>query len=653
MADLVIQRVVFPRDPGVASLYYHAENSHRGPCVDLRPEGRRSIILGQGATVSTDSYFNSFFETYWRRHTTLGQLTLRIRVSGRGTLRLLRTMDENSTSELASSDFEGDDRTIVMRVPEPFDASEAHTTVFFEVTAGSPSVTIHSAEWVAVDVRPAPVRLVAGYCTFNRETFVLKNITALTEDPDLASWLSEIMVVDQGTKKVRNHPNFVDLPEEAAARTSWIDQANYGGAGGFTRCLLEAMTHGDRTHVLLLDDDALVEPESVFRTATFFALAKREFAVGGAMLDLLRPTDLYEAGGLVLPRRMGVGRRGENLALDRAENVRSLAAVQYPHYNAWWFFACPVSVIERLGLPLPMFIRCDDLEFGCRLTRAGIPTVTLPGAAVWHLPFYLKKRTWIEYYTRRNILVAIALHFPVSRLSLATAFVGILLYRLLTLDYFKTWAVCEGMADYLSGPSSLQYPEMIHAKVLDHFNRLSEETLPRPTGLRPVAASSASSSLIRQGFSLLSSLFWQLTHRTPPRTAAPSGEIEESDASWRLLGKVDVLAIHDSHCDHDVVLRRNRKQCVRFLMRGFWLTLRFLVQNGRAAKKWRTSAPRMREKSFWRHYLRIEADESQNAEADRRQASAKDRTALADFPPAGDSETPRSATKVSEASGTP
>jgi hypothetical protein len=54
----------------------------------------------------------------------------------------------------------------------------------------------------------------------------------------------------------------------------------------------------------------------------------------------------------------------------------------------------------------------------------------------------------------------------------------VLLHRLLTLDYFKAWALCEGVDDYLCGPSVLrQDVERIHEKVLDAHRRLSPASL--------------------------------------------------------------------------------------------------------------------------------------------------------------------------------
>ncbi len=457
MTDLVLQRVVFPSAPDVAPLYYRILDraSAAGSCAAAIVD-RRSMLLGRGERIDSNTYFNSFFEAYWRRHCTLDRLVLRLRLSGRGTVRLWRASAACGAGDVASVDFHGENQVIEVEAPVPRPPCGEFGTLFFELLARSESVTLLAADWVALDVNPAPVKLVAGYCTFDREEFVLNNLKALADDDELAGYLTRTIVVDQGTRKVQDHAGFHALPDHIADRASFFQQANFGGAGGFTRCILEAKRLAGTTHVLLLDDDATVEPESVFRTATFFALAKEEFAVGGAMLDLLQPTRMYEAGGFLIPWRTGVGGRGRDLPLESPENVLSLAEPQYAHYNAWWFFACPLSVVDRLGLPLPFFIRCDDLEYGCRLMRAGVRTVSLPGLGVWHQPFYLKKRGWLDYYSRRNVLVAVALHFPRSRLSLAAAFLGILVYRLLMLDYFKAWAVCQGMDDYLLGPSLLK-----------------------------------------------------------------------------------------------------------------------------------------------------------------------------------------------------
>ncbi len=54
-------------------------------------------------------------------------------------------------------------------------------------------------------------------------------------------------------------------------------------------------------------------------------------------------------------------------------------------YNGWWMCMIPRSVAEELGQPLPLFIKWDDADYGLRAGEHGYPTVTLPGAAIWHM----------------------------------------------------------------------------------------------------------------------------------------------------------------------------------------------------------------------------------------------------------------------------
>ena len=79
-------------------------------------------------------------------------------------------------------------------------------------------------------------------------------------------------------------------------------------------------------------------------------------------------------------------------------------------YNGWWFFMAATSVLEDLGLPIPCFIRGDDMEYGARLKRHGLKTIPVPGIAVWHEPFYLKLGNWHYYFEVRNRLTMLSLH---------------------------------------------------------------------------------------------------------------------------------------------------------------------------------------------------------------------------------------------------
>ena len=83
-------------------------------------------------------------------------------------------------------------------------------------------------------------------------------------------------------------------------------------------------------------------------------------------------------------------------------------------FNGWFMCLIPRQVLEEIGLSLPLFIKWDDSEFGLRAKEAGYPTVTFPGAAVWHIPWTDKNDAldWQAYFHHRNRFIAALLHSP-------------------------------------------------------------------------------------------------------------------------------------------------------------------------------------------------------------------------------------------------
>src|SRR5262249_54214396 len=150
----------------------------------------------------------------------------------------------------------------------------------------------------------------------------------------------------------------------------------------------------------------------------------------------------------------------------------------------------PLSVLERVGLPLPFFIHFDDVEFGWRLARAGVPTIPVPGIGVWHEPFHLKTRSWTTFYDERNALVTFATNSDATNWGMPARFplrkilfrktITQLLKKLLSLDYFHAWALCEALRDYRIGPAVLEIdPRQTQSRVLAARQKFKSEIVPR------------------------------------------------------------------------------------------------------------------------------------------------------------------------------
>ncbi|WP_435018238.1 glycosyltransferase [Tundrisphaera sp. TA3] len=608
MPDVIIQRCVFPAERRLRPLYYRMDRPQEGRSIDPAPPDRRSIWIGRGAKLITDTYFNSVFESYWRRHTRVEKLRLRLELSGRGTVLLLRRSLAAGLEVLdeVDFDFDADGSELALDVPVPHLHHRESGALHFDIIARSPSVRLARAEWVARDVEPDPINLVAGYCTFNRERFLLDNVRSLLADPDVAGRLGRIVVVDQGTSKIKDHPGFAFLEAAAGDKLHLIEQENFGGAGGFTRSILEARAMPGATHMLLMDDDAITEPESVFRVAAFQALAREPMGVGGQMLDMLRPMEIYESGAFIDPATLGVKTPVHRLRAESSDSLAPFLEVEHVHYNAWWFFAFPLDLVDRIGLPLPVFIRGDDAEYGYRMHRAGIPTVTVPGMGIWHEPFYLKRGGWQAYYDLRNMLVLTSIHFPMDRRHVLKVFLKRFLTQLLSHNYFEAALLVEAAVDFCAGPEILDAaPGAVHRKLLALKRELAMGSVCRSRCL-PLATPAdppASRAQIRKRLALC---FWrQLTRPSPPPDAQPDHAIPDEYARWWHIGMADVVAAEDWHAEEHRIYRRSRETFRSLLMRGAKAGLMLRRDHGRVVARWREAFARLTGGAFWDRYLGI------------------------------------------------
>jgi galactofuranosylgalactofuranosylrhamnosyl-N-acetylglucosaminyl-diphospho-decaprenol beta-1,5/1,6-galactofuranosyltransferase len=471
--------------------------------------------------------------------------------------------------------------------------------LFFAVRARSERVVLHRAEWVARGAAAGPVPLAVCYCTFNRESLLLRNVAALLRDRAVSGAITQIIVVDQGERKVRCHPDYPAVSARAGDRLRLVEQNNCGGAGGFTRGLLEAEA-GGAGHVLLMDDDAVAEPESVLRAAAFLGLARGDVAVGGQMLDLRRPCELAEAAGRYRPDHVRV-EEPVRRRVNRPSGVASLIRPEAGHYNGWWFCAFPLRLLGRVGLPLPLFLRGDDVEYGCRLFRAGVPTVSLPGVAVWHEPFESKGHGWQPFYELRNLLIVGALHFPGRGGALvARRFISRLLDELLAYDYYEAWLLCEAVAAYLRGPGDLCRPPLpAHVRLLAARDELAPEVMPGGAALPADAPAAPRSPRARR----LGQVVRNLLRPDPPADAFPVAVLRPADEQWYAVAGRDVVAVAVRPGEW-LVLRRARGRFVRLLLRGLGLALRLLVGQRRAARGWRAAAAGLAGRPFWAGHLR-------------------------------------------------
>ena len=290
------------------------------------------------------------------------------------------------------------------------------------------------------------VRAALNICTFKREEYVTRNVQKICDmllnNPESSIKDSlEVFVVDNGQTLEGM------LPEHE--HVHWFPNRNYGGSGGFTRGLVEACNRRDcLTHVIMCDDDLYMDPHILEKMINFLKVVRPEYSelhIHGGMFSLSEPTFQTEASALWhhrgLPRKPLEMRESFNLLMNEAEEPFD--------YTGWWLTCMPLSVVERNGLPFPLFIKCDDTEYGLRNEEH---VLILNGIGVWHEAFDKKYSAHLEYFFSRNDMMIEAYQGILGgKLRVISWFTGWVLKHLFMQRYEAVYFKLRGMEDYMKG----------------------------------------------------------------------------------------------------------------------------------------------------------------------------------------------------------
>ncbi|WP_235915607.1 glycosyltransferase [Puerhibacterium puerhi] len=478
----VLQRVVLPLQPDqdILPLYVEGALGQVGekPVAShldvAQVTSRRSFAVEPKARASFGTYFNAFPAAYWRKWTVVEKVRLVATVSGTGSFFVYRSNARGNTYRVEGTAFEGAAGE-VLTFELPLSNFADGGWYWFDIVANSEGATLDEARWEADSDRPQGT-VTVGVTTLNRADDVVALLEQLAADPTLLEILDRVTVVDQGTKHPEDADGFAEAEKALDGRLRMIHQANLGGSGGFSRGMSETLDEGVSTYHLISDDDVRTEPEGILRAVTFADLARRPTIVGGHMFSMFDRSHLHSMGERVNPWRFWWGPvldapEGHHLDREALRTTPRLHRRIDVDYNGWWMELVPVSVIREIGLSLPIFIKWDDAEYGLRAREAGVPTVSLPGVAAWHVPWTDKDDSldWQAYYHERNRFVAALLHSPFEhggRLVRESLYHSI--KHLLAAQYSVVELRNQALEDLLSGP------EHLHAQLDTRLARIRE-----------------------------------------------------------------------------------------------------------------------------------------------------------------------------------
>ncbi len=424
--------------------------------------GRRSINVNPGQSLSFGTYFNAFPASYWRRWTELKEVVLSVQTRGEGMVIVYKSNGRGVIQRVDAKLLSGDETSIFTLPLAPFGDGGWY---WFDLS-GTEDLELVEANWLG-DIEPrADVQ--AGQATvqittMNKVDYCINNIRALGNSPEIFDAVHEFLIVDQGSSKVQDHEEFEEAVKPLAGKFRIINQGNLGGSGGFSRGMFEAVKNGS-DYVLLLDDDVIVEPEAILRMVTFANYCKDPTIVGAHMFDMFDRSVLHAFGEVVDPWRNFYAKPHEDMAMGHDLGRSNLRSTHWLHrrvdvdYNGWWMCLIPTSVIRKIGLSLPLFLKWDDAEYGLRAKAAGIPTVSFPGAGVWHVSWTDKDDSvgWQAYYHERNRLITALLHSPFDkggRVLVDSMFLDV--KHTLSMQYYTQAGRLMALEDLLAGPEHL------------------------------------------------------------------------------------------------------------------------------------------------------------------------------------------------------
>ena len=298
--------------------------------------------------------------------------------------------------------------------------------------------------------------------TYKKEEYVKRNIELVKQEilgcTEPISSHFTMHVVDNGStlnvgelqsKGVHIHPN-----------------KNVGGAGGFAYGMLLASGQAGCTHVLLMDDDVVVSPESIKRTFNILRIVNSEYEgafISGGMLVAQNPSVLWEDAGYINAEGGCTSIYGqlepeEKYNMTNFSNMVKTANFKPPakirtsqRYAAWWYCCIPIKYVHEKGLPLPVFMRLDDAEYGCRCTPGFI---TMNGICVWHDSFEGRYNPVAErYLSVRNGFIASFTTGFAPKANFLKMLDYIIHLELRKFCYASASLALDGFEDFLAGPA--------------------------------------------------------------------------------------------------------------------------------------------------------------------------------------------------------
>lgn len=593
---MILQNIELPVDDicDKYKLYFHAEENV------YYEEGR--LTFDKTGVCSFDTYFNGVSIDKWNKYTNVGRITARINIKGKFKVTASYVFRVSPVDIRRFTTY----RTVVecdtlqeIEIPMP----ENGTGMLYFTLEALEDGGQFTGGYYHVDNAESSIRNVKiglGICTFKREKFIEKNIRLLNENVFdnkncILNGHLEVYISDNGKT--------LDKEKLSNKHVHIFDNKNTGGAGGFTRTMMEMTKDGNPdgiTHVLVMDDDILLDTEALVKTYRMLTIIKDEYVdafIGGAMLrnDLM---DIQVEAGASWNAGKLISYKG-GLPLGDTEPCLYNETEERYEFNAWWYCCFPIGVVRDDNLPLPIFIRGDDLEYGLRNMKT---LILMNGICVWHEPFENKYSSFLEYYIIRNKLIDNSFHCPqygkldlIKDILFSTARES-MLYRYKNVKLFL-----RGVNDYLQGPDFLFKTdgEQLHKDIMAAgYRAVPVEELGTKFYLRDYEEyKGRDDGKLGKVVRFLTLNGHLIPSFTKQRTVSMSGVLTAN-----VFGAEQVL-YYDIIANKGFLAVKDTKEFLDCWKEAFKTILAVMTKYDYAKRQYRTKGKKLRTRKFWNKYL--------------------------------------------------
>ena len=603
-----IQQLCLPKDAFIPDAVYFRGNA---------TVSNGNLVIPEGERVTFDTYFNIFPLFKWKHYTRIADLYISVRLQGNARIELKginRSKDEAgefddpiTLNSVECQNSCGGDATLL----QCGNLDGLADFLYLSIHAES-EVAVESVTFATSAERNQDLNIACCFCTYKREADIKKNVENLlggivhNDDSDLKERL-HIYVADNG------HTLPLDLYAKEPAVHLFYNK-NYGGAGGFTRCMIESCFRNEGkpfSHIILMDDDALILPEVVERTGALLSILKEEYSdymVGGGLMTKENPVIQVEIGVFLSIDHLTNRPCGRNRDISSLGSIlnNEISPETEINYNGWWYTCIPTKIITKDNLPLPLFLHFDDQEYGCRHNKF----IRLNGIGAWHpRPNGVEtKRPHIVYYNIRNRWIAQAKYFPNKSTKEKTIkTLGASFSLALNYKFRAAYYASLGIRDFYKGIETFKgiEPEKLNSKLMKGSSeeqcQLSEDELKKVNIFAYKEETSAPK--ISNKRRMLKMLNWIVP-------AYKGRIILGDDLNWEEVDMFGVkeICLVNPETGKGVIFRKSYRQMFKALGRAISDAIMVARSHKRVFKEWHEGIPELTSYAFWQKYLDIETE---------------------------------------------